>query len=43
MAYAGHFNDPALLAGIGMGNMIQNCSFISVFIGLNSAIETLVS
>ena len=43
MSVAGHFNNPALIAGIGMGNMIQNCCFVSVIMGINSAIETLAS
>lgn len=40
---AGHLQDPALLAAIGLGNMIQNCIFLAPICGFNSAVETLGS
>lgn len=43
MLLAGHMNKPELVAAIGMGNSIQNCFFVPVIAGLNSAAETLVS
>jgi len=36
-------NDATLLAGVGMGNLIVSVFGISLFIGLNGALETLVS
>ena len=36
-------NEPSYIASIGMANVIQNCIFISLFIGINSAVETLAS
>jgi len=39
----GHLNDPAKLAGVGMGNMILNVSTLSILMGLNGAADTLVS
>jgi Na+-driven multidrug efflux pump len=32
-----------MLAGAGLGNMMINCLWISVYLGLNGALETLVS
>ena len=43
MIVAGHLENKEMLAAIGMGNMIQNCFFISPIMGINSAIETLAS
>lgn len=43
MIVAGHLQDTSMLAGIGMGNMIQNCFFVAPIIGMNAAIETLAS
>jgi Na+-driven multidrug efflux pump len=41
--FIGHLDDSTLLAGTGMGNIVINMLCISVFLGLNGAIETLVS
>ena len=41
--YVGHLNNAALLAGVGMGNMLINVLAYSIMQGLNGAIETLVS
>ena len=41
--FVGHLNDPSMLAGTGMGNIVINMLCISVFISMNGAIETLVS
>ena len=43
MVLAGHMHKPEMVAAIGMGNTIQNCFFMPVIAGLNSAAETLVS
>ena len=39
----GHLNDENLMAGIGMGAMIMNMVGNAVMVGLNGAVETLVS
>jgi len=41
--FLGNLNEPALLAGVGMGNMLINVLCFAVVQGLNGAIETLVS
>jgi len=43
LIFIGHLNDAKLLAGVGIGNMIQNVCGLSLVIGLNGALETLVS
>ena len=39
----GNLNQPELLAGVGMGNMLVNVLCFAVIQGLNGALETLVS
>ena len=41
--YAGHMGDPAILAGIGIGNICINIVCITTAFGMNGAIETFVS
>lgn len=41
--YVGHTNDPVLIAGVGMGNMLMNILAFAVMKGLNGALETLIS
>ena len=41
--FAGRFNDPALLASVGLCNVCCNVMVLSLLIGLNSAQETLTS
>ena len=41
--FIGHLNDPVLLAGVGMGNMLINVLCFAVAQGLNGALETFVS
>ena len=41
--FVGHENDPVLLAGVGMGNMLINVLCFAVVQGLNGALETFVS
>ena len=43
LIFIGHLEDSALLAGVGMGNTILSVFGISLFLGLNGALETLVS
>ena len=43
MAFIGHLNDPAKIAGAGLGNMYVNIFCQSIILGLNGAIATLVS
>ena len=41
--FIGNLNQPALLAGVGMGNMMINVLCFAVTQGINGALETLVS
>ena len=41
--YIGHTNDPILIAGVGMGNMLINVLAFAVIQGLNGALEGLIS
>jgi Na+-driven multidrug efflux pump len=41
--FAGHLGDSAIIAAIGLGNLIQNCSVEVLIWGLNSSLEQLVS
>ena len=41
--FVGHLNDPAKLAGVGLGNMTLNILGMSVILGMNGALETFVS
>ena len=43
MYFVGHLNDPAMVAGVGLGNMYVNIMCQSIIIGLNGAIGTLVA
>lgn len=43
VGFIGHLNDPAKVAGVGLGNMYVNIFCLSIVFGLNSAITTLVS
>lgn len=43
LLFIGQMNDPNILAGVGMGNCIQNMCGYSIVVGLNGALETLVS
>ena len=42
-AFVGHLNDPALVAGVGLGNMYVNVFSQSLILGLNGGIVTLAS
>lgn len=41
--YIGHTNDPVLIAGVGMGNMLINVLAFAPMQGMNGALETLIS
>ena len=41
--FIGHLGDPAILSGIGVGNMVMNLVPYAIMIGINTALETLVS
>ena len=41
--FIGHLDNPALLAGVGMGNMLINVLCFAVVQGLNGALETFIS
>ena len=41
--FIGHTNDAALIAGVGMGNMLINVLAFAIMQGLNGALETLIS
>ena len=43
LIFVGHLNDPAMLAGVGMGNMTCNLCALSIVFGFNSSLDTLVS
>mmetsp|Transcript_2104 Transcript_2104/g.2678 ORF Transcript_2104/g.2678 Transcript_2104/m.2678 type:complete len:82 (-) Transcript_2104:48-293(-) len=43
IVFAGHLNDSVALAGVGLGNMMLNVTTVSIGVGLNGAIDTLVS
>ena len=43
LIFIGHYGDDAMVAGVGMGNTIQNMIGLSTMIGINSALDTLVS
>lgn len=43
LTIVGHMNDPAVIAGVGLGNLYINLSSQSIFMGLNYAIVTLVA
>ena len=41
--FIGHYGDEAMIAGFGTGNMINNILCLSIIIGMNGAVETLIS
>ena len=41
--FAGHLNDPSILAGVGLANTCCMICIITVYMGLNAAQETLTS
>jgi len=43
LIFLGHYNQADLLAGVGIGNMFMNMTGLSISIGLNGALETLIS
>lgn len=43
MVFIGRLNKPELLAGVGIGSLAVNMLMTTVVIGLNSALDTLVS
>ena len=43
LSFIGHLNDPAKLSGVGLGNMTNNLCALSIIMGFNSALDTLVS
>jgi MATE family multidrug resistance protein len=43
VAFIGHLNDSYMLSGVGLGNMMVNALWVSVYMGINGALETLVS
>jgi Na+-driven multidrug efflux pump len=43
LIFIGQLNDPALIAGVGLGNMTLNLCANSVIVGLNSALDTFIS
>jgi Na+-driven multidrug efflux pump len=43
LIFVGYMNDPAMTAGVGMGNMTQNLCALSWLLGFNSALDTLIS
>ena len=43
LSMIGHLNNPAMVAGVGMGNMTINMLGLSLIMGFNSALDTLIS
>lgn len=43
LSMIGQLGNPAMVAGVGMGNMTINMIGLSVIIGFNSALDTLIS
>ena len=43
LIFIGSLQDPAKLSGIGVGNMVMNLLPYALMIGINTALETLVS
>lgn len=43
LSMIGHLNNPAMVAGVGMGNMTINMLGLSIIVGFNSALDTLIS
>jgi Na+-driven multidrug efflux pump len=41
--FVGHYGNESMIAGVGMGNMISNILGTSICLGMNGAVETLVS
>jgi len=41
--YIGHTNEPVMIAGVGMGNMLINVLAFATMQGMNGALETLIS
>lgn len=41
--FIGHLNDSVILGGVGLGTLLINITLMSIGIGLNGAIDTLVS
>lgn len=43
LSFIGFLNKPVMVAGVGMGNMTINFVGLSLIIGFNSALDTLIS
>lgn len=43
LIFIGRLNQPALIAGVGMGNVIANILCLAIVIGFNQALDTLIS
>ena len=43
LMFVGRLGKPELIAAVGMGNMLQNVMGLSIAIGMNWGLETLVS
>lgn len=43
LIFMGHYGDETMVAGVGLGNVIMNVLGLSLMIGINSSLETLVA
>ena len=43
LVFVGHLENAAKLAAVGLGNAIQNMIGISIIVGMNGALNSLVS
>ena len=43
LIYLGHLDNAALIGGVGLGSACMNLMGMSIILGLNSALDTLIS
>jgi multidrug resistance protein, MATE family len=43
LIFVGHLNDPAIIAGAGIGSMLNTMMGLAITCGMNSALSTLIS
>jgi len=43
LSFIGSLDNPAMMAGVGLGNMTINICGLSLILGFNAALDTLIS
>ncbi|KAF4666427.1 hypothetical protein FOL47_004095 [Perkinsus chesapeaki] len=43
LSFIGHLGDDRMIAAVGLGNLLLNCTCVTISLGLSSGIDTLVS